>query len=211
MCYLVQLIKGHRQMVEISSATSEIIIQLLLYSIYKLWCIYSKRNWQFLVTCRWYALSGAVFEEFLRFPETTQDFPSMMGAPLFGYNVSRGVHSGLNSGVTGFCFYLNLRKCSEDLFFLVTTKENWRPSQKFVLQRHWKLCAKIPPYASATNRLFGNYSAKSLEPPLCIILFKWQLSISILIQCKKKFLPTMQYHPNTISIHVYKVVYITRS
>ena len=40
-----------------------------------------------------------------------------MGAALFGYNVSRGIHSGLNSGVTGFCFNLKLRKCSEDLFF----------------------------------------------------------------------------------------------
>jgi len=47
-------------------------------------------------------------------------------------------------------------------------KENWRPSQKFVLQRHWKLCANISP--SVTNRLLGNYSAKSLEPPLCLAL-----------------------------------------
>jgi len=31
-------------------------------------------------------------------------------------------------------------------FFLVATKENCRPLQKFVLQHHWKLCAKIPPY-----------------------------------------------------------------
>jgi len=44
-------------------------------------------------------LSGAVLEGFLRFPETTQDFRSTMGAPLFGYNISRGIHSGLNSGV----------------------------------------------------------------------------------------------------------------
>ena len=27
---------------------------------------------------------------------------------------------------------------------------------------------KIPPYASATNRLLGNYSAKSLESPLVV-------------------------------------------
>ena len=27
-------------------------------------------------------LTGAVLEGFLRFPETTQDFPSTMGAPL---------------------------------------------------------------------------------------------------------------------------------
>jgi len=33
-------------------------------------------------------------------------------------------------------------------FFLVATKENWRSLQKFVLQHHWKLCAKIPPYES---------------------------------------------------------------
>ena len=61
-------------------------------------------------------LPGAVLEGFLRFPETTQNFPSTMGAPLSGYNVSRGIHSRLNSGVTGFCFDLKLRKCSEDLF-----------------------------------------------------------------------------------------------
>jgi len=114
--------------------------------------------------------AGVVLEGFLRFPETTQDFPSTMGVPLFGYNFSRGIHSRLNSGVTGFCFELKLRKCSENLF-LVTTKENWRPSQKFVLQRYWKPCAKIPAYTSATNRLFGSYSAKSLEPPLCVCYF----------------------------------------
>jgi len=43
--------------------------------------------------------AGAVLEGFLRFPETTQDFPSTIGAPLFGYNISRGIHSRLNSGV----------------------------------------------------------------------------------------------------------------
>ena len=43
--------------------------------------------------------AGAVLEGFLRFPETTQDFPSTMGASLFGHNVSRGIHSGLNSSV----------------------------------------------------------------------------------------------------------------
>ena len=32
--------------------------------------------------------SGAVLEGFLRFLETTQDFPSTMGAPPFGYNIS---------------------------------------------------------------------------------------------------------------------------
>jgi len=58
-----------------------------------------------------------VLEGFLRFPETTQDFPPKMGTPLFSYNVSRGIHSQLNSGVTGFCFNSKLRKYSEDLFF----------------------------------------------------------------------------------------------
>ena len=82
----------------------------------------------------------------MRFPEITQDFPSMMGAPLISYGVARGIHSGLNSGVTSFCFDSKLRKCSEDLFFLGATKENWRPLQKFAFQHHWKLCAKIPLY-----------------------------------------------------------------
>ena len=60
----------------------------------------------------------------------------------------------LNSGVDGFCFDSKLKKSSEDLFsfsFLVATKENWRLSQKFVLERHWKLCAKIPLQKSATT------------------------------------------------------------
>ena len=45
-----------------------------------------------------YITVTAVLEGFLRFPETTQDFPSTTGAPFFGYNISRGIHSGLNSG-----------------------------------------------------------------------------------------------------------------
>ena len=41
----------------------------------------------------------------------------MMGTLLFSYKVSRGIHSVLNSGVTGFCFDSKLRKsASEDLF-----------------------------------------------------------------------------------------------
>ena len=52
------------------------------------------------------SLAGAVLEGFLRFPETTQDFPAMMGAPLFGYNISRGIHSGLNSSVNWPLFQL---------------------------------------------------------------------------------------------------------
>ena len=75
--------------------------------------------------------AGTVLKGFLRFPETTQDFPSTMGAPLFGYNVLRGTRSGVNRGVTGLFFELELRKCSEVLFFFffVATKENWRPLQ----------------------------------------------------------------------------------
>ena len=53
---------------------------------------------------------GAVLEGFLRFQETTQDFPSSMGAPLFSYNVSRGMHSGLNSGVNWPLFQLLVKE-----------------------------------------------------------------------------------------------------
>ena len=53
---------------------------------------------------------GAVLEGFLRFPETTQDFPSTMGAALFGYNVSRGIHSGLNSGINWPLFHLLVKE-----------------------------------------------------------------------------------------------------
>ena len=52
----------------------------------------------------YYIFTGVVLEGFLRFPETTQDFSSTMGVPFFRYKVSRGIHSGLNSSVTGFCF-----------------------------------------------------------------------------------------------------------
>ena len=51
--------------------------------------------------------------------------------------------------LTGLCFDSKLKKCDEDLFVLVAMKENWRPSQKIVLQRQWKLCMKISPYTSA--------------------------------------------------------------
>ena len=54
--------------------------------------------------------TGAVLEGFLRFPETTQDFPLTMGAPLFSYNVSRGIHSGLNSGVNWPLFQLLVKE-----------------------------------------------------------------------------------------------------
>ena len=39
------------------------------------------------------------------------------GCAPFGYNVSRGIQSRLNSGISGLCFGSKLRKCSEDLFF----------------------------------------------------------------------------------------------
>ena len=56
--------------------------------------------------------TGAVLEGFLRFPETTQDFPSAMGAPLFGYNISRGIHcdSGLNSSINWPLFQLEVKE-----------------------------------------------------------------------------------------------------
>jgi len=54
--------------------------------------------------------AGAVLEGFLRFPEATQDFPSTMGAPLFGYNISRGIHSRLTSGVNWPLFRLEVKE-----------------------------------------------------------------------------------------------------
>jgi len=58
-----------------------------------------------------------------------------MGAALFGYNVSRGIHSGLNSGVNWPLFHLLVKEgnaVKTFFFFLVAMKENWRPSQKFM-------------------------------------------------------------------------------
>ena len=72
----------------------------------------------------------------------------------------------LSSGVTGFCFESKLRKSSDDPFF-GRHKGNLETFAKFVLQRHWKLCTKIPlaimiqTTKVRNNRLFGNYSAKS--------------------------------------------------
>ena len=56
--------------------------------------------------------TGVVLEGFLRFPETTQDFTSTMGAPLFGYNISRGIHcdNGLNSGINWPLFQLEVKE-----------------------------------------------------------------------------------------------------
>ena len=62
--------------------------------------------------------AGVVLEGFLRFLETTQDFPSMMGVLLFSYNVSRGIHSGLNSSVTGFCFDSKLGNVVKTFIYL---------------------------------------------------------------------------------------------
>ena len=50
--------------------------------------------------------AGAVLEGFLRFLETTQDFPSTMGVPLFGHNI----HSGLNSSVNWPLFQLLVKE-----------------------------------------------------------------------------------------------------
>jgi len=41
----------------------------------------------------------------------------MMGVPLFGYNVSRGIHSGLNSGVNGPLFQLLVKEMQRRPFF----------------------------------------------------------------------------------------------
>ena len=43
------------------------------------------------------------------------------------------------------CYWLLFRVKVKEM--QVAMKENWRPSQKFVLQCHQKLCVKIPPYA----------------------------------------------------------------
>ena len=42
--------------------------------------------------------------------------------PFFSYKVSQGIHSMLNSGITGFCFDSKLRKSSEETF--------WSPLRK---------------------------------------------------------------------------------
>jgi len=78
------------------------------------------------------------------------------------------IHSMLNGGVTGFCFELKLRKSSDD-FFLVAMKENWRPSQNLCCSITGNSARRSNHTCTAKvrdNRLFGNYSAKSLELPL---------------------------------------------
>ena len=105
---------------------------------------------------KWDQASGAVLEGFLRFPETTQDFPSTMGAPLFGYNVSRGIHSRLNSGVSGFCFDSKLRKCSEDHFF-------WSPQRKIIDLRK-NLCCSIT--GNSVRRFHRTRTVKVRDKPV---------------------------------------------
>jgi len=93
-------------------------------------------------------------------------------APFQLQSFTRYTHSRLNSGVTGFCFDSKLRKCSEDLFFgqhegkLETYAKICVAASLETLREDPTVCAL---QKSATNRLFGNYSAKSLEPPLRIL------------------------------------------
>jgi len=132
--------------------------------------------------------AGAVLEGFLNFPETTQDFPLTMGAPLFSYNISRGIRSGLNSGVNWPLFQLKVKeiKCSEDFFF---------GRHKGKLETFAKICVAVSLETlhedltvrpSTTNRLLGNYSAKSLEPPLFSLSSLQQAPYSLLspLSCK---------------------------
>jgi len=92
----------------------------------------------------------------------------MMGTPIISYKVSRGIHSGLlNSGVTGFCFDSKLRKC-----VFGRHEEKLETFTKISVAASLETLCEDPTVRalqkSATNRLFGNYSAKSLEPPLVI-------------------------------------------
>jgi len=64
--------------------------------------------------------------------------------------------------LTGLCFDLKLRKCGEDLFFWLKLET----FAKICVAASLETLREDPPYASTTNRLIGNYSAKSLEPPL---------------------------------------------
>jgi len=72
-----------------------------------------------------------------------------MGMPLFGYKVSRGIHSVLNSGVTGFCFDWRLRKSSEDLF-------SWSPRRKI-----GELCKNL--WCSVTENSAQNPTIRVLQ------------------------------------------------
>ena len=93
--------------------------------------------------------------------------PSSMVTPLFSYKVSRDIHSVLNSSVTGFCLESKLRKSSDDPFFGC----HERPSQKFVLQHHWKRFVKIPPYVHCKSQrqqaVWKLLSAISRTAPVC--------------------------------------------
>ena len=121
------------------------------------------------------SLCRGSLEGFLRFPKTTQDFPLTMGASLFSYKVSRGIHSKLNGGVTGFCFDLKLRKCSEYFFWSsrrkigdlcknlccsVTGNSARRSRNAKVCDKQavWKLLSKISRTAPAMLLFASSYS-----------------------------------------------------
>ena len=77
----------------------------------------------------------------------------------------------LNSGVTGFWFESELRKSSDDLFFgchegkFETFAKICVAASLGTLHEHPNhVCTAIV----RDNRLFRNYSAKSLEPPLSV-------------------------------------------
>ena len=91
----------------------------------------------------------------------------------------------LHSSVTGFCFELKLRKSSDDLFWLPRRKiVDLR--KKIVLQHHWKLQRSHRTCTAKVhdNRLFGNYSAKSLEPPPTLTSLSWTPAYIKTIMCK---------------------------
>jgi len=98
--------------------TQALVLSCLWFTLFSL---YSEITWIVkLPVCNTITNSGG----FRGVSRNHSGFPSTMGAPLFSYKVSRGIHSGLNSGVTGFCFNSKLRKCSENLFFF------WSPRRK---------------------------------------------------------------------------------
>ena len=77
----------------------------------------------------------------------------------------------------GFCFDTKLRKCSEELFFFGHDEGKLETFVKICVAASLETLHEDPTIRalqnSATNRLFGNYSAKSVhvEPPLPIMLF----------------------------------------
>jgi len=82
--------------------------------------------------------AGAVLEGFLRFPETTQDFPSTTRVhPFSATTFYEAYTAGWIAVVTGLYLYSKLRKCSEDLFFLF-----WSPRRKIEDLRK-NLCCRV--------------------------------------------------------------------